>query len=464
MKLNLYKLLLYTGLLLLPSVAAAQATKDDFVKGKIYLVSGDTLDVLIKPDREERVSKQISVWDEQNLAPRRYLPKDLNGFVLENEEYTAKKDFEGKKVFMKIVEKGPVTLYGHTYREDKGKKEIVTDYYLEKKGSGFKQVPEAKGKFRTDMSYYFADDFEIAQKIDDKVYQFGDIETVVSDYNERRKPSQPIANNNNNNNNTPRDTAGTRPVIRDNNPQLIDDTDKPILRSNVPERPRKTIGVEAMAMATYTLISYPNTLSQVYRTTSGGAGFEFGVGFRATVARGLTFRTGINIRDKAFKFTANTLQLVDGQGNVTTATINETGRTYYPGIYFNIGQEWKYFMVGGGFTSSFYSGYRGKYNFTTSSGFSGSEDKTKGSLMVHDINKPDGSENNFNMQFDINLTIGGRFAVGDKLTLKPVLMYSIPMVPLFNSGVTVNNGLSNVELNVHAYSLKLGLIVDFGNW
>ena len=75
-----------------------------------------------------------------------------------------------------------------------------------------------------------------------------------------------------------------------------------------------------------------------------------------------------------------------------------------------------------------------------------------------------GSENNFNMQFDINLTVGGRFAVGDKLTLKPVLMYSIPMVPLFNSGVNINNGLSNVELNVNAYTLKLGLIVDFGNW
>lgn len=461
MKLNIYKLLLYTGLLIFPSVVAAQTTKDDFVKGKVFLASGDTLDVLLKSDREDRLSKQVSVWDEQNLAPRRYLPKDLDGFIVEGDEYSAKKNAEGKKVFMKIAERGPVTLYGHTYRESKGKKEIVTDYYLEKKGTGFKLVPESKGKFRTEMSYYFADDYEIAQKIDDKVYQFGDIETVVADYNERRNPpKQPVADNNT----APKDTSRISPVLPDNNRRLEEDADRPVLRANIPERPRKSIGVEAMAMATYTLISYPNTLNQLYRTSSGGAGFEVGVGFRATVARGLTFRTGINIRDKAFRFTANNLQLVDGQGNVTTATISEKGRTYYPGIYFNIGQEWKYFMVGGGFNASFYSGYRGKYTYTTGSGFSGGDDKAKGSLMVHDINKPDGSENNFNMQFDINLTIGGRFAVGDKLTLKPVLMYSIPMVPLFNSGVTVNNGLSAVELNIHAYSLKLGLIADFGNW
>ena len=418
--------------------------------------------MLIKPDRDDRLARQVQVWDEQNLAPRRYQPKDLNGFVLENEEFAAKKEADGRKVFMKVLEKGPVTLYGYTYREDKGKKEIVTDYYLEKKGTGFKLVPSAKGKFRTEMSYYFADDFELAQKIDDKAYVHSDMEMVVSEYNERRQPSKPVANNNNNNV-TPRDSSGTTPVIR-NDPPQVDDTDRPILRANVPERPRKTIGVEAMALATYTLISYPNTLNQLYRTSSGGAGFEVGLGFRATVARGLTFRTGINIRDKAFKFTASNLQLVDGQGNVTSAAINESGRTYYPGIYFNIGQEWKYFMVGGGFNTSFYSAYRGKYSYTTSSGFSGGDDKAKGSLMVHDINRPDGSENNFNMQFDINLTVGGRFAVGDKLTLKPVLMYSIPMVPLFNSGVNINNGLSNVELNVNAYTLKLGLIVDFGNW
>ena len=32
MKLNLYKLLLYIGLLILPSMAAAQTSKEDFVK------------------------------------------------------------------------------------------------------------------------------------------------------------------------------------------------------------------------------------------------------------------------------------------------------------------------------------------------------------------------------------------------------------------------------------------------
>lgn len=459
---------------LLPMLTWAQIGNEKYEPGTIYLTSGDTLEVTIKPDRAERLSRQISVWDNQIMGAKRYLPKDLTGFYFQNETYLVKKDSEGKKHFMVLQTKGDVSLLAHTYKEDKGKEEVVTDYYLEKKGTGFYKVPSNKNKFRTEMSYYFADDLSLAQKIDDKMYQFGDIEAVVEEYNENKAAkSKPLANNPDNPSTQPDpqnpDNNQSQEPVNPNTdtPPISNPADDqeiyPILRDNLPKGGNSTIGVEAMGLLTYNIFAYPNSLNSLFRVKSGGVGFEFGVGFRATLKRGLTFRTGINIKDKAFKFESNSLQIVDNNGNVTVLNLKESGRTYYPGIYFNIGQEWKYFMIGGGFNMSFYSMYRGKYEIS-GGGIQASETKAKQSFMVHDLNRPDGADGNFNMQLDVNVTAGARFKIGEKLTLKPFVQYSIPMFSLYNTGIMVQGSTGNVELNVHGYAIKVGLIADFGNW
>lgn len=472
---------------MLPLVAIAQIGNEKYEKGLIILSNGDTLNVTIKPERPERMSKQINVWDDQMMGNKRYLPKDLIGYVFQGETFTVKKDEEGKKVFMRVDISGHASLYSYTYKEVKGKKEVVTDYYLEKKGSGLVKVPSSKNKFRNEISYYFADDLKLAQKIDDKMYQYNDIEAIVDEYNENKEAKlAPLANNQNNqnnqNNNQPennqenpnQNNQNNQPYTHNdnnnngnNNSTISNPTDNdeiyPILRDNVSKAAQKSMGIEVFGAVSYNIMSYPNMLNSIYRVKSGGVGFDVGVGFRATVSRGLTFRVGINMKDKAFKFESNSLQIVDNNGAVTVLTVKESGRTYYPGLYFNIGQEWKYFMIGGGFNASFYSTYRGNYEYSGGP-YQGKVDKSKTSFMVHDINRPDGSEGNFNMQFDINLTAGGRIPIGDRFTLKPFVQYSIPMISLYNSGITTVGATGNVELNVQNYAIKIGLIADFGNW
>lgn len=460
--------------MVLPTTLFAQVGNEKYEKGTIYLVSGDTLEVTIKPDKAERLSKQISVWDSQNMGAKRYLPKDLDGFFFQNETYKSKKDAEGKRQFMVELVKGEVSLYSHTYKEEKGKEEVVTVYYLDKKGTGFTKVPSNKNKFRTEMSYYFADDMKLAQKIDDKMYQYNDIEMVVDEYNETKTPKKTVADEpkkedpkvENNEPNQPDNNQPEKPtqnVQPDNDEDPFNASDYTLLKDNSPKGLSKSVGIEALALVSYSMASYPNTLNSMFNVKSGGVGFEVGIGFRATVSRGLTFRTGINMKDKTFKFQSSSLQVQDQNGNITVLTVNEKGRTYYPGVYFNIGQEWKYFMIGGGFNMSFYSMYKGKYDYKGGP-YDFSENNAKGSFMVHNMNKPDKSEGNFNMQFDVNLTAGARFAIGDRVTLKPIIQYAIPLISLYNSGIMVQGSTGNVELNVNIYTIKAGLIVDFGNW
>ena len=462
---------LYFMLLIFFSIstsAFAQTGNEKYEKGIIFLKNGDTLEVSIKPEHPERYSKQISVWNDQTMGAKRYTPRELDGFSFQGITYISQKDAEGKQVFMAEIVKGEVSLYEYMYKETTGKKEVVTEYYIKRKNERLVLVPTSKSKFRNEMSYYFADNYNLSQSIDDKMYQYDDIETIVEYYNEefeaaKRKElaEDPKENDGQKDGEKPSDN-GNIPAEEE---ELITNPtdDYPILRDNTPQKQKKTIGVEVSSMLTYSLYSYPNTLNTLYRVKSGGVGFEVGLGFRASLSKGLTFRTGINIKDKAFKFESNTLQVVDGGGNVVTLQVKEQGRNYYPGIYFNIGQEWKYFMIGGGFNLSFFSGYRGKYSYS-GGGFDFSEPNAKTSFMVHELNRPDGSDGHFNMQFDINLTAGARFAIGKQLTLKPVVQYSIPMVSLYNSGILVSGSTGNVELNVSGYAIKIGLIADFGNW
>lgn len=434
--------------LFLVSVAGvrAQVSIDDFNPGIIVLSGGDTLNVRIKPDRDEKMARQIMVWDTQNNAPKRYLPKDLKFYSLNKENYYSLKDEEGKSVFMEAKVQGKANLFAYTYREDKGKKEIVTDFYIKKEGGGLIKVPVQPGKFKTDMALYFADFPQLADKISNRQYGYYDMEAVTEEYNEWIKAGKPK---------------------RDE--RFEPQTTGPRLVNNKPKEDRGgKVGIDLPIFATYNFVSYPTALNQLYTTKTIGFGFDVGVGARFRLIRGLTMRTGINFRDKGMKVSSDNLQIQvqDQNGNVYNdiLKLREQGRMYYPGLYLNLGQEWSHFHVGGGFNLSFYSFYRGKYTLESQNfpQLNESVDRSKVSFIVHDLTDSQGRSKNFNMQFDINFTVGGRFKVGEFITLKPTLMYSIPMIPLYNSGVSVQGAFSNTELNVSGYQLKIGLITDIG--
>lgn len=426
--------------------AFAQVKMEDFDPGKIVLANGDTLDVLIRDDRDDKMSRQVQVWDKDSNGPKRYQPKDLKYFTVNKVKYYAQKNDEGKAVFMEAKVEGEATLFAYTYREPKGKKEIVTDYYVKKKGGGLIKVPQQAGKFKSDMAIYFADFPQLSQKIANKQYGYYDMEAITEEYNEWVKAGKPK--------NDERFTADKPgPKLVNNKPQM-DEGNK--------------VGLEIPVFASYNFISYPTALNQLYSTKTVGFGFDVGVGARFRLIKGLTLRTGVNFRDKGMDVSSDNLavQVSDGAGNVQNVSLKlrERGRMYYPGIYLNLGQEWSYFHVGGGFNLSFYSFYRGSYSIESQSlpQVNQTVQSSKSSFIVHGLVDSDGRGKNFNMQFDINFSIGGRIKVGDKVVLKPTLMYTIPMVPLYNSGVSVQGTFSSTELNVSGYQLKIGLITDIG--
>lgn len=448
------KIILICLLLIGAAGVKAQVTIDDFVPGTVVLSNGDTLQVRIRPDREDRMSRQIQVWDTQNNAPKRYLPKDLKSYTVNKENHYSLKDEEGKSVFMEAKVEGKANLYAYTYREENGKKEIVTDFYIKKEGGGLIKIPTQPGRFKTDMALYFADYPELADKIANRQYGYYDMEAVVEEYNAWIKAGKPKPEN--------------RPTDP-NNPNNNNNTTGPKLVNNKPQDDKgNRIGIEVPLFGVYNFISYPTALNQLYTTKTIGFGFDVGVGARFRLVRGLTLRTGFNFRDKGMKVSTDNLaiQVKDQNGNIynDVLKVREQGRMYYPGIYLNLGQEWNHFHVGGGFNLSFYSFYRGKYTLESQNfpQLNETVDRSKVSFIVHDITDSEGRGKNFNMQFDINFTIGGRFKVGEFITLKPTLMYTIPMIPLYNSGVSVQGSFSTTELNVSGYQLKIGLITDIG--
>ena len=424
----------------------AQVTIEDFDPGRVVLSNGDTLSVLIKEDRDEKMCRQIQVWDKNSSGPKRYLPKDLKFFTVNKANYYSLKDEDGKSVFMQAKIEGEATLFGYTYREDKGKKEIVTDYYIKKKGGGLIKVPSQAGRFKTDMALYFADFPQLSEKISNKQYGYHDMEAVTEEYNEWVKAGKPK-----------------------NDERFVADKPGPKLVNNKPQVDKgNRVGIDVPIFASYNFISYPTALNQFYSTKTMGFGFDVGLGARIRLVRGLTMRAGINMRDKGMKVAADnfTLTAVDQNGNSSTIVvkIREQGRMYYPGLYLNFGQEWSYFHVGGGFNLSFYSFYRGNYSVESQSSpqVNFANQNAKGSFIVNGLMDTNGRARNFNMQFDINFTVGGRIPIGEKVVLKPTLMYSIPMVPLYNSGIKISGTISETELNVSGYQLKFGLITDIG--
>ena len=441
-----HRLLLISFALLSVAGLKAQVSINDFDPGVIVLSNGDSLQVRIKPDREERMSRQIQVWDAQNNGPKRYQPKDVKFFSVNKENFYALKEEEGRSVFMQQKVAGAANLFGYTYREDKGKKEIVTDFYIKKEGGGLIKVPTQPSKFKSDMALYFSDFPALSEKIATKQYGYYDMEAVTEEYNAWIKAGKPK-----------------------NDDRFTSEPSGPKLVNNKPKEDNNNrIGIDIPLYASYNFVSYPTALNQLYTTRTIGFGFDVGIGARFRLVRGLTLRTGVNFRDKGMKVSSDNLQIQikDNNGNQYTdiLKVREQGRMYYPGIYLNLGQEWSHFHVGGGFNLSFYSFYRGKYSLESQNfpQLNETVDRSKVSFIVHDLTDSEGRGKNFNMQFDINFSVGGRFKIGEFITLKPTIMYSIPMIPLYNSGVSVQGSFSTTELNVTGYQLKIGLITDIG--
>lgn len=431
----------------------AQSGPENFSDGVIVNLNGDTMKVKIKQDREERMSMVINVWDAATNAPKKYYPKELAYFKVDNQEYFSKNNSEGKKVFMEAVVKGEASLYRYSYKEKKGNKSVrMDDFYAEKKGKNAVLVPD-NSKFKTEMANFFADAPHLTEKINNKIYKFNDIENLVVEYNEWVKAGKPK--------NDDRFTSD-KAFGSDGEPRLV---------SKKEELKGGKIALEIPIFGSYNFVNYPTALNDLYRSQSLGMGYDVGLGAKFRIKNGFHIKLGVNVRNKGFRATGFYLPFSDQNGTFFNLNFNERANLLYPGAYMNVSQEWKYFFLGAGFNLSFFSGYSGRYDYTVVGQNGGIWDQfndpnAKGSFLVNDIlsnltiNGATPKVIGFNTQFDINITIGGRFELGDRIILKPCIQYTVPMVPLYNSNIFASNGFSQTELNVSGYQIKFGLITD----
>ena len=408
-------------------------------------VAGDTLSVLVKPDRAERLSSYIQVFDPATQTFKRRTTKDFKYFKIGNDEYVAKKGMEGYQVFMQVIVQGEVSMYRHTYRRKKGSgyKTEEQDYY-EKKNQGLFPIPQG-AKFREAVASYFAEHPEIPGKIRSRQYSEANSEDIALEYNDWTKAGKPRIG--------PSLTTG---------PMLVQD----VFESNAPN-----LAVELAAFATHNFVNYPNLLNDLYRSDNPGFGYDVGLGFKVRIKRGLIFRAGFNFRNKGYKATGENVKvgiIDDTTGSLYLLSFNEKAQLNYPGFFFNFGHEWKYFFISGGLNLSPFSFYRGDYNYaiytTLGQLVASRQEKNVGySYLVHELISTPKEPRNFNFQTDVQFSFGGNFSVSKNLALKPCIQYSVPLIPLYYSNQYVNAGTSQQQmLNVSGYQLKLGLIAEFG--
>jgi len=96
-----------------------------------------------------------------------------------------------EKAFAEVVVEGPLNLYkvyamvGNANMRAPGGAE-VGNYFLEKANSKrYLYAPPGKARFRSEMMDFFQDRMDIAEKVDDRRYNFNNIAEMVKDYNSK---------------------------------------------------------------------------------------------------------------------------------------------------------------------------------------------------------------------------------------------------------------------------------------
>lgn len=424
--------------------------QSETVDATIVKLTGETLYVKVKPIKDDdKFARGVQVYNDTTQTFERLTVKELSYFKYESDEYYAKKNTDGKLVFMHKKMDGEANLYTYIYK-DSDKNKVITEYYIEKKGKD--NITEITNKnFKETASTFFSDNADLSEKINEKYYTFEDKEAVIEDYNDwvsRGKPGKVwkkedgnyTQNDNNKNNNNGY-------------------TYSPNLRTLDSDIDGSKWGIEAYGAGAFPIANAENTL-QIAGINARSSGFSYNVGLGARRQLGSTmfFRVGANIKLKRY------LALYQGVQGSTNLSIEEQGNLTYGGIYMMIQNEMRIgFIIGGGFDLSFINVYSGNYKFTNIANgqVQNFQNETISLLSNTDPVYPDVP---FNWQFDFNILLGYKIRMMQgAFNMKPFFQFSIPLVPVIDvriPGVPINSPLYNTGINVSM--LNLGIVFDVG--
>ena len=443
--------LIFFLFLFFPVFVQAQS---ELINGTIVKLSGETLTVKIKPASDDKLAKGISIYNDTTEEFTKLSGKDIKYFKYENTEYFAK-PVDGKPVFMEREIDGPATLYSYHYKEEKGNKKVeVIDYYVEKKESGDIKLMSKK-TFKSDMADFYSDNEALAQKINGAYYTFDEKEATVEEYNDwvaQGKPGKTWTKENGN-------------YTKENGQDKTNDESN-YVRSK--ERVSNTVydgsrfAIDIPLMANYSLISSDPLVAQMgVRNTSGGFGYTVGAGLRWQLNKSMFWRNGAIFKMKRYhSYYGITYEDQNGQNQAGTA--DEYGNLHYMGFYSNLNMEFGNFILGAGFDLSGVLAYRGDYSLKDNSGsefYKGAVYNSQG--QEYSVVASQNGKNNFNVQFDLNLTLGYKIRIAEgAVNLKPVFTYTVPVVPMFElsqTGIPIGPLMGT---GVNGFIINLGLIVD----
>lgn len=428
--------LIFSGILFfsLFGVLRAQTNMSMYTKGKVVTLSGETLYVHIRKVSEDKIAKSITILSEDSMETRKLSAKELSYVQIGDEEYFSK-PYDNKKYLMKKIIDGPASLYELTLKDRKGNKSEIVNLYFAEKQEENRFVEVNKKDFRATMGDFVKDYDELSWKIEDKYYTYLEKEAVIEEYNEWVRQGKPGK--------TWRKEDGnfTRPEK---------EYEKQETRTVRPKRQftNSRWGIDIPVMATYSFVNYPDILNYAgVQTKNGGFGYNAGIGARFDLTPSVLLRGGLTFRDKRFN---SYYMAVDADTN--TYYVNETGDIHYIGLYLMVHYESRNLVMGGGFDFSFANIYRAKYRITDLGGnvHGGNEDESQSII----------APNGFNMQFDLTFNFGYKINLADdRIRLKPVFQYSIPLVTLFDVEL---GSVPPTLVGVSGYLVQLGMIVDVG--
>lgn len=163
---------------------AVSSQAQSFKEGMIVTIEGDTMVGLVAPNNETTFSFKKDRKAVQEIIPA----KDVLAFSFDNEEYqkhtveVLRGNFPEKiEDFLLVKVTGPVKLLEYKGKGIFGSEHV--NYYLQNNTETPYRVNQDKNNFKKTMSWYFAENEELAAKIKQKELGYNDLMEIVNTFN-----------------------------------------------------------------------------------------------------------------------------------------------------------------------------------------------------------------------------------------------------------------------------------------
>lgn len=217
------------------------------------------------------------------------------------------------------------------------------------------------------------------------------------------------------------------------------------------------LGIEVHAAVSYNHLQMPMSLIGAFEKTSGGAGFDGGIGLRVRLYHKLAMAAGFNyaIRNFSLGYEAMDVDTVNPQ----TYRVDESTTLYLMGFYqktiielsrrLHLAQTFQYTWL------HIYKGSAHIENLTTPGATNGIFDLDQ--PLLDGWSAPKG-------QAELGIELAYKIHLANELIIKPYFGVGMVFSPAVHTGLVLQNLFGESEQNPSFINLRLGVIMETGLW